>query len=623
MRAQPKRQSGDDRESMVGGRMLDEPVFDDASHEQEIDAAETQAAGGGTAEKVSTQPKSRSTEKKTPRRQPKKTDKEKGLAAKIKSAAKKVIKKVQDLVAPKKEGSKEVIINAEALETRVAVLEDKRLEEFTIERNEDERIVSSIYKGTVRNLEDRLEAAFVDIGIEKNAFLHYWDILPANLDKQYELVERKNKRRTTPRISRKDIPKKYPPGSDIIIQVQKGPIGTKGPRVTTHLSIPGRFLVLIPYSDQLGISKKISDPQERARLKEILRSLDIPDNMGAIIRTAGESQRKRYFVYDLAMLMQTWREVEMKIKDDPSPACVFREPDLVERTVRDFLTEDVEHIVIDNAEAASRIKGLISKVSRRAQDKVKVYRDARPIFDRHNITRQLEETFSRRVKLKSGGYIIIDETEALVSIDVNTGSHKGGKDQESTILKVNLEAAEEVCRQMRLRNIGGLIVIDFIHMKKRGDRNRVLQVVKTKLRRDKARTHVLPISDLGLMEMTRQRHSESVQSSVHDPCDYCKGRGSIKSALTMSVEIQRKLNEILKRRQADQSDYHLIVKVNPTVRHRLQKVDEDLIINMEKEHMVKLSFREEPDFHAEQFQITNGLNNEVMVDVGTVEEATS
>src|SRR5580658_545836 len=476
----------------------------------------------------------------------------KGLIDSIKFAATNLVKKVQKLIRPEKKIHKEVVINAETLETRVAVTEDGKLEEFNIERTTEERLVGSIFKGRVRNLEDGLKAAFVDIGFEKNAFLHYWDIVPNQFDSGVEIVEREGRRPQRPKITQKDIPRLYPPGADIIVQVTKGPIGTKGPRVTTNLVLPGRFLVLLPNSDQSGISRKIENQEERKRLKKILRELSIPDGMGVIMRTAGEGQQLRYFVRDLALLLEEWREVQEKIKKQPMATCVFQEPDLIERTVRDFLTEDVERIVVDNQKVHDRMRDMISKISKRSASKIKFYAEAQPVFDRFNISKQLENTFSRQVHLRSGGYIVIDETEALVAIDVNTGRHKGSRDQEATILKVNLEAAEEITRQLRLRNMGGLIVLDFIDMKSGRDRQQVMQRIKEGLRRDKAKTHVLPISQLGLMEMTRQRHAESVRAAVYDDCPYCKGRGKVKSAITMSVEIQRKLQEILKRRTRDE-----------------------------------------------------------------------
>ena len=542
----------------------------------------------------------------------------KGILDTIKVAATNLVKRVQRLIRPEKKIHKEIVINAETLETRVAVIEDGKLEEFNIERTTEERLVGSIFKGKVRNLEDGLKAAFVDIGFEKNAFLHYWDIVPNQFDSSVEIVEREGRRPARPKITQKDIPRLYPPGSEIIVQVTKGPIGTKGPRITTNLVLPGRYLVLLPNSDQSGISRKIENQEERKRLKKILRELPIPDGVGVIMRTAGEGQQKRYFVRDLALLLEEWNGVLEKIKHQPMATCVFQEPDLIERTVRDFLTEDVERIVVDNQKAHDRMRDMMLKIKAKyAARKIKFYTDAQPIFDRFNITKQLESTFSRQVHLKSGGYIVIDETEALVAIDVNTGRHKGNRDQESAILKVNQEAAEEICRQLRLRNMGGLIVLDFIDMKSRRDQQSVYQRMKEGLRRDKAKTHILPISQLGLMEMTRQRHTESVRSAVYDDCPYCKGRGKVKSVVTMSVEIQRKLQEILKKRDRDESDFQLRIVVHPTVLDRLRTEDEKHLIEMEKRYFGKLSFRADTGMHAEQFKIVNVENNEELVSVGS------
>jgi ribonuclease G len=542
----------------------------------------------------------------------------KGILDTIKVAATSLVKKVQRLIRSEKKIHKEVIINAETLETRVAVLEDGKLEEFNIERTTEERLVGSIFKGKVRNLEDGLKAAFVDIGFEKNAFLHYWDIVPNQFDSGVEIVERESRRPARPKITQKDIPRLYPPGSEIIVQVSKGPIGTKGPRITTNLVLPGRYLVLLPNSDQSGISRKIENHEERKRLKKILRELPIPDGMGVIMRTAGEGQQKRYFVRDLALLLEEWNGVQERIKHQPTATCVFQEPDLIERTVRDFLTEDVARIVVDSQKACNRMRDMMLKIKAKyAAKKIKLYTEAQPIFDLFNITRQLESTFSRQVHLKSGGYIVIDETEALVAIDVNTGRHKSTKDQESAILRVNLEAADEICRQLRLRNMGGLIVLDFIDMKGRRDQQSVYQRVKEGLRRDKAKTHVLPISQLGLMEMTRQRHTESVRAAVYDDCPYCKGRGKVKSVLTMSVEIQRKLQEILKKRERDESDFQLRIVVHPTVLERLRTEDEKHLIEMEKRYFGKLSFRADTGMHAEQFKIVNVENGEELASVGS------
>jgi len=634
----PERAAIEARAEAVNGAAPDDSFFDQRRHEREIQRSENKAAGlpENTTDQTLKEAGASPADLKRDYREPHldtpaqveeeaenyqpvevKEQPPQGVLGTLKAAAEKVIRRVQRLIRPVQRSDKEIVINAESLELRVAVLEKNRLEEFTIERTNDERLVGSIFKGRIRNLEDGLKAAFVDIGFEKNAFLHYWDIVPAGFDSSVELVERENRKpREKPRITHKDIPKHYPPGTDIIVQVTKGPIGTKGPRVTTNLAIPGRFLVLLPNSDQSGVSRKIENHEERQRLKKILRKLTIPDNMGVIIRTAGEGQQARYFVRDLAILLEEWKLVQDKINSKPAPACVFQEPDLIERTVRDFLTEGVERIVIDNHQHYERMRQMISRISSRSADKVKFYNEPQAIFDRFNITRQLESTFSRQVHLKSGGYLVIDETEALVAIDVNTGRHKGGKDPESTILKVNLEAAEEICRQLRLRNMGGLIVLDFIDMKGHKDRQQVYQKVKEGLKRDKAKTHILPISQLGLMEMTRQRHTESVRSAVYDDCPYCKGRGKVKSPLTMSVEIQRKLGEILKRRTRDESDFQLRIVVNPTVLERLRTEDEKLLIEMEKRYFGKLSFRGDPNFHAEQFKIVNAVTNDELADGG-------
>jgi ribonuclease G len=613
----------DARAEVVSDEITQDKVYERNRHAHEIDRAENIAAGlppDGAPEPAEEHAEEHAAE--THASVPAKAEEEKpfvpvkiterpqGIVGAIRAAADNVIKKVQRLIRPVKKMHKEVIINAEVLETRVAVLEEGRMEEFTIERTTEERLVGSVFKGKVRNLEDGLKAAFVDIGFEKNSFLHYWDIVPSNFDSGVEVVERETKKRDKPRITQKDIPRLYPPGSDIIVQVTKGPIGTKGPRVTTNLVLPGRYLVLLPNSDQSGISRKIENQVERQRLKKILRELTIPEGMGVIMRTVGEGQQTRYFVRDLALLLDEWKLIQERIKSQPTATCVFQEPDLIERTVRDFLTEDVERIVVDSQKACDRMREMIAKISQRSADKVKLYSDSQSIFDRFNVTRQLENAFSRTVHLKSGGYIVVDETEALVAIDVNTGRHKGGRDQESTILKVNIEAADEICRQLRLRNMGGLIVLDFIDMKHPRDRQQVYQRVKEGLRRDKAKTHVLPISQLGLMEMTRQRHSESVHAAVYDECPYCKGRGRVKSALTMSVEIQRKLGEILKKRSRDESDFQLRIVVHPSVLERLRNEDEKHLIEMEKRYFGKLSFRSEPAMHAETFKIVNVATNE-------------
>lgn len=533
---------------------------------------------------------------------------------------------------------KEIIINAESLEKRVAVLENGVLEELSIERATDNRLVGSVFKGRIKNLEHGLKAAFVDIGWEKNAFLHYWDIVPGTLDAAFDPIDengdgehkpseaqgppapqghghdrrrhqRRGQREQT-QVSPKDVEKMYPPGSEIVVQVTKGPIGTKGPRITTNIAIPGRYLVLMPFSPQSGVSRKIEDDKERLRLKKILRSLRIPKGMGVIVRTVGEGQRARYFVRDLRMLLDTWTEVERKIKEKPAPCTVYQEPGVVERTVRDFLTEDIDRIVIDNPDDFARMRDMVGAISWRSKNKVELYSGNTAIFEQHGVEKQIEDSFRHQVWLKCGGYIVIEETEAMVVIDVNTGRHKSQKDQEDTILRVNLDAADEICRQLRLRNIGGLVVIDFIDMRPRSHQMEVLNRMKEGLKRDKAKTHLLPISQLGIMEMTRQRHSESFSAAVYEDCPYCKGRGMVKSTESMSVVIQRKISEVLKKYKGRDSEIALRIFVHPDVLQRLKTEDEKTLIEMEKRLQGKLQFRSDPALHHEDYRITNAMTGE-------------
>jgi ribonuclease G len=503
-----------------------------------------------------------------------------------------------------------LIVSCEKLEKRVALMENNRLEEYTIERETDRNIVGGIYKGKVRNIEHGLKAMFVDIGFEKNAFLHFWDAIPAALDSGVEEVLRGDggSKSQKKKITAKDIPTIYPVGADVIVQVSKGPISNKGPRITTNISLPGRYLVLMPFNDQCGISRKIDDPKERDRLRKILRELDLPEGMGVILRTAGQGQRARYFVRDLSLLLDQWDEIARGMEEKRAPAVLFNEPDLIDRTVRDFLTDEVDEVMVDDLVAFERMQTLVEQISKRAKKRVHHYGGAQPIFDFFGVQPQIDAAFHRQVWLPCGGYIVIDETEAMIAIDVNTGRNKGGKDMDKTILTTNLEAADEISRQLRLRNIGGLIVGDFIDMKSRKDQQAVYQRVRDRLKRDKARTHVLPISQLGLMEMTRQRAAESLASSQFITCPYCNGRGLIKSPMTMSVELQRALHSVMKKFQTDV--HEVKVAVHPDLLARLREEDEELLIDIERRYAGRLAFRADPAFHPEKFVISNAVTGE-------------
>src|SRR2546422_5020530 len=321
------------------------------------------------------------------------------------------VKKILGL-SSRKTGNK-IILSVEKLESRVALLENGQLEEYSVERKSSRNIVGSIYKGKVRNIEMGLKAMFVDIGFEKNAFLHFWDAIPAALDSGIEEIDRRGNKRPRKRITVKDIPSIYPVGSDVIVQVTKGPIGTKGPRVTTNLSFPGRYLVLMPFSDHSGISRKIENPKERERLRKILRELDVPEGFGVIIRTVGEGQRSRYFVRDLRFLLDQWAKVEQLIREQPAPCRVFEEPDLVERTVRDFLTEEIDEVVCDDRAATDRMIEMVGQISRRARNRLKFYDGATPNFGSLRIPKQIDDAFHRQGWLRCGGVILLSTRQKV------------------------------------------------------------------------------------------------------------------------------------------------------------------------------------------------------------------
>ncbi len=511
---------------------------------------------------------------------------------------------------------KELIINTEALERRVARIENGILQAFEVERLSEDRMVGAIFKGKVQNLEPGLKAAFVDIGQEKNAFLHYWDMLPgANNDPSIEIV-RENKRKSHGKSeikSVKDIPKAFPIGSEIVVQITKAQIGSKGPRTTTNLSLPGRFLVLMPYAGQCGISRKIEEKSERSRLKRIITSLSLREGMGVIIRTAGQNKPEEFFYRDLHLLLQQWDEIEAKIKSQVSPAFLHEEPDLIGLTARDFLTDDVDRVQIDNKEDYNRLIETIQRISPKLKSKVSHFDEDIPIFERFNVERQIEQTFMRRLMLPSGGEIVMEETEALVSIDVNTGSHRGDrKDGKNFILQANIEAAAEVARQMRLRNLGGLVIIDFIDMKNKNDQKKVLKKMRDSMAIDKAKHNVLPISQLGIMQITRQRHDESNSSGIYQACPYCSGRGIVKSPRSVSIEIQRKITNAIRRSKIEEptkDEINLKIFLHPSTLRRLRGPDSGLIERMQRNYNLIISFEAADTYHVENFKIVD-VNND-------------
>ena len=526
--------------------------------------------------------------------------------------------------------NKEIILNCEKLERRFALLGNGRLEEYKIEHDTDEPKVGDIYLGRISNLDPALQAAFIDIGAPKKAFLHYHDMLPGcdDLVEKFQLAQseaeqsesiksRRCKRqesqngkmvaeaqRRGKKISMADIPAIFKPGMEILVQVVKSPISTKGARVTTDISIPGRYLVLMPYSEHIGLSTRIEGGPERERLRNILAELELPEGMGLICRTVGEGRRSTFFKRDLDLLLDYWRKIEQLAEKSNAPKLLFTEPNLIDRTVRDFMTEEISGIVVDDPDVKKHICETLKRIGgSRLGNKVKLYGGSQPVFDFYKINDQLKEVFQREVKLPGGGAIVIDETEALIAIDVNSGHGRKSAEQPEFILKTNLEAAAEIARQLRLRDIGGLVVLDFIDMRSAQDREEVFKCMKKLVKDDRAKTKVLPLSKLGLMEMTRQREHESIQDQVYNPCPYCHGTGLVKSALTMSVEIQRKLASVMRDRRY--RDAEVRVFMHPDVLARLRNEDAELLTELEEKYGQELSFRADPALHYEEFRIVD------------------
>ncbi len=560
-----------------------------------------------------------------------------------------IIEKVTGTVADwfkKRTLKREIIVNVEKLETRVAVLENDKLEEYMVEHPEEERLVGSVFRGVVQNLEDDLQAAFVNIGLKKNAFLHYWDMTPdaeAFLDEldgpddeeDEDEEERpakggkgkggkgkagKGKKRRSNRLTNEQVHEMFKPGTPITVQVTKDPISTKGPRVTANLSIPGRYLVMMPGAATRGVSKKISDDAERKRLKKILDRLPIPAEVGIIARTAAAGAAPKAIARDLRNLLEEYNELQHNVKTRLAPCCVFQEPGLVERVVRDWLTEDIECVVIDDETTFDEMRDVTSKISRRARNKLRRYDGPVNIFDHFGVEKQLNAAFRRQVRLKSGGYLVIDETEALIAVDVNTGHHKSkgtGKDaQEQAILEVNKEAVAEVARQLRLRNIGGLVVLDLIDMKSMKHQRQVVKELKAALKRDRARTRVLNISDLGLLEMSRQRHEKSILSKLSSACPCCHGYGHVKSPLAISIELQRQLTTILRKCEEEKKPFVPKIVISPAVMNRLRTEDSQILSELQAKFNTKLTFVSELHRHPESYSILDAESGQVIYSSG-------
>ncbi len=479
-----------------------------------------------------------------------------------------------------------MLINVvEPEESRIAILEDGILEELYIERFSREQVAGNVYKGRIVNIEPSIEAAFVNIGISRNGFLHVSDVKINRSCNNGDQSD--NTDSTETKENRSRIKSLIRPDQEILVQIIKEGIGNKGPSLTTNISIPGRFLVLTPESTRIGVSRKIIDENERARLKQIIEELKPPPNLGLIVRTAGEHQTKRELLRDFNYLRRLWKVIENKEKKAEVPSAIYQESDLVIRTIRDIFSTDINEIIIDSEAVFKKIRYFLRLIMPSCVKKLKFYNDHEPLFHKYNIEREIEKINKREVRLSRGGSIVIEQTEALVAIDVNSGKYREESDPEKTALKTNLKAAKEIARQVRLRDIGGVIIVDFIDMKEEKNMRAVEKTLEASLKRDRARKKMLKISRFGIIEMTRQRIRPSLKSVIYESCKNCGGTGETETLESTCLSLMRQIksmvnNPQIKKIEITASDVvagYLLNKKRNKLTELEEKFSKEIIIN--------------------------------------------
>ena len=502
--------------------------------------------------------------------------------------------------------SNELIVNVSPTETRIARLEAGQISELIVERMNDAGLVGNVYKGRIVRVLPGMQAAFAEIGLDRTAFLYVSDIAPELALEEVMAGEEdttptdrhrfeKRSNRQIPQIQ--DLVRE---GQDVVVQIQREPIGTKGARLTSHISLPGRFVVYMPTVNHIGVSRRIPDEGERTRLKNLIEKLRPQGAGGFIARTMSEGATLKDLKQDIEYLTKLWQEIDGKKGQAKAPSLLHRELSVVLRAVRDLFTPDIDRIVLDSREEMERVKGFIETFLPRAGSFVQLYDGPEPIFDAYGIEVEISRALGKKVWLKSGGYIIVDETEALIAIDVNTGKFVGKRNLEDTILKTNLEAVKEIAYQLRLRDLGGIVILDFIDMERPANRENVYQALKEALRSDRSKTTITKITDLGLVEMTRKRTRESLSRLLCETCFYCEGRGYLKSRSTICHEIFRELRRNL-------SDFHgetVTIQAHPSVVEFLMEDERPGLEDWEKKTGKKSSVKAREDFHLEQFEIT-------------------
>lgn len=524
---------------------------------------------------------------------------------------------------------REILISATQREVRVAILEDDQLVELQVDRPETRRMVGDIYWGKVEAVLPGLQAAFVDIGTDKSAFLHNSDLAYDEDEDEDDDADDEPEEPVdveqpdSPDVAEADAPdapvtprkprggrrrRKEPPqiqdvlkkGQEIIVQVSKEPISTKGPRVTAQVSMAGRFLVYMPFASRVGVSRKIGDRAERQRLRGQVESVMPKNSGGVIVRTVGEDVTQETFKRELDTLIGQWNRINKKTRFvGKPPKLLHRETSLTRGIIRDLFSTKVDRLTVDSRQLHNEIIEYLNGIAPELVDRVQLYEDKTGLFDHSGVETEIRDLFKRRCDLPSGGYLIIEPTEALVSIDVNSGRYTGKKDPEKTILRTNLEAAREVARQMRLRDLGGIIVADFIDMESRQNRDKVLQELRTHLGRDRARTKAFTVSDLGLIEMTRQRVRQSHLQSMTEPCEVCHGTGRVFTAET----IVRRMERSVRRMAAEGRRDHLLVRLHPDTATYVLEQESDLMKKLEKGVGFNVEMRDDPLLRPDEFKL--------------------
>lgn len=515
-----------------------------------------------------------------------------------------------------------LVVNAEGPETRVAVVEEGSLAEFFVERKRDRGIVGNIYRGKVTRVLPGMQAAFVDLGpkVERAAFLYVADVLGSGEERKlFEDSETEDAdespegaasrlARSRKQLANRKIEDLLKPGQNVVVQVTKDPIGLKGARVTGYISLPGRYSVFMPHVSQVGVSKRIGSEKERRRLRDLVNEAR-PKGTGFIVRTAAEDANDQELRDDVDFLARLWREIEVREREMKGPGLVYADLDLPLRCIRDLMREDTSEVVVDDEDQYERMRKFTLAFLPRFAERIKRYEQRRPVFDHYHIEPALRLAVSRRVPLKSGGSLVIDQGEALTAIDVNTGSftNTGSGNLEDTVTANNLEACEEVARQLRLRNIGGIIVIDFVDMDKEGNRRKVWDAFQKALSKDRARTNVTKISELGLVEMTRKRTRESLVQLLTEPCPTCEGAGVVKSVTTVAYEILREV-----RRSGMLVDNEKIeIEAAPRVAEVLQKQERDYLDTLEKRFQKLITVVGQKGWKPDQFRVAGKMSTEI------------